>query len=53
MSGDIFLKYNRNRSIIKHLKQYLHSFIQSAILKGHMTRQINRLYVLRMKLAYT
>ena len=49
-----FLKYDRNISIIIHFKQYLHSFIQSAVFTGRVARQTNRLHVLRMtvKLAY-
>ena len=43
-----FLKYNINISIIKHFKQYLLSFIQSAVFTGRVARQTNRLYVLRM-----
>ena len=45
---EIFLKYDRNRSIIIHFKQYVHSFIQSAMFTGRLARQTNRLYVLRM-----
>ena len=50
-----FLKYNINISIIIHFKQYVHSFIQFAIITGRVARQANRLYVLRMtmKLAYS
>ena len=50
-----FLKYNVNISIITHFKQYVHSFIKSAIITGRVARQANRLYVLRMtvKLAYS
>ena len=52
---DIFLKYDRNISIVIHFKQYVHSFIQSAMLRGCVARQTNCLYVLRMtvKLAYS
>ena len=53
--GRYFLKYNRNVSILIHFKQYLPSFIQSAVFTGRVARQTNRLYVLRMivKLAYS
>ena len=45
---------DRNISTIIHFKQYVHSFIQSAMFRGCMARQTNRLYVLRMivKLVY-
>ena len=51
---DIFLKYDRNISVIIHFKQYVRSFIQSAVFTGRVAHQPNRLYVLRMivKLAY-
>ena len=51
---EIFLKYDRNISNIIHFKQYVHSFIQSAVFTKRMARQTNRLYVVRMivKLAY-
>ena len=49
------LKCNKNISILTHFQQYLHSFIQSAMLTGRGARQTHRLYVLRMivKLAYS
>ena len=49
-----FLKYSINISTIIHFKQYLPSFIKSAVFTGRAARQTNRLYVLRMtvKLAY-
>ena len=53
--AEIFLKYDRNISILIHFKQYVHSFIQSAMFTGRVARQTNRLYVLRMivELAYS
>ena len=52
---EIFLKYDRNISIIIYFKQYTHSFIQSAMFTRRMVRQTNRFYVLRMivKLAHS
>ena len=52
---EIFLKYDRNISIVANFKQYTHSFIQSAMFTGRVDRQTNPLYVLRMtvKLAYS
>ena len=42
------LAYNRNISIIINFKQYFHSFIQFVMFRGRVTRQTNRLHVLRM-----